>query len=147
MQLSTPPRAVRMAAAAAAGLSGAVLLVACGGSAHGTSGSTATPSSSGSGRGGFGRNSLYSDPKVQQCLRAAGLTVPTPTFTGPRPSFSGSARPSFTGPRPSGTNRGGGFLGGAEGAKIQQALKACGISLPQRTGGRTDAAPSSTATG
>jgi hypothetical protein len=122
------------------------LLAACGGgsskagaAAAATTSPSSSPSGSGGprGAGGAGRN-VFADPKVSQCLSAAGIAVPS--FSArPRPTGTGAtARPSFTGPRPSGSNRPGGGFGGfggfggnsAQSTQIQQALKACGIALP-----------------
>ncbi len=68
--------------------------------------------------------------KVQQCLQAAGLTLPTGSFALPSGSF---ALPS--GGLPSGFVPGGSFAppagaGALNDPKVQAALKACGISLP-----------------
>ena len=74
--------------------------------------------------------------KIQQCLQAAGLTLPTGSFAPPNGSFvppNGSFDP---GAFPSGLFPGGSFAppGGIGGAlsdpKIQAALTACGLSLP-----------------
>lgn len=133
-----------------AGLVCAGVLAACSNKKAAATGATpASSTSSDAARAGLGRG-LFNDPRVKQCLDAAGLTLPTPTFTGPRPSFSEGARPSFSpGANPSFTGRpGGGIFGNtAEGQKIRQALEACGISLPTRGPRPTDAptaAPSST---
>ncbi|ODU00678.1 MAG: hypothetical protein ABS81_22905 [Pseudonocardia sp. SCN 72-86] len=73
--------------------------------------------------------------KIDQCLQAAGIPVPTQQ---PRPS--GEPRPSGQ-PRPSGGARAGG--GQFADPKVQQALQACGITLPQggRRGAGSTAAP------
>jgi hypothetical protein len=69
--------------------------------------------------------------KIQQCLQAAGLSLPTGSFPLPSGSF---APPS--GAFPSGPIPGGSFTppAGAGGAlndpKVRAALDACGISLP-----------------
>jgi hypothetical protein len=116
-------------------------LSACGGTKSSASGgsatapASATAAASGSattGRGGFGAE--FDNPKVVACLKAAGITVPA----RPSGSFSRGARPSGSYTRPSGAvrpsgSRGAGGFGGANGTKIQAALKACGITLP--TGG------------
>lgn len=144
-----------------AALLAAGALAACGGSKNKTAAVPAAATQSadgfggpGGGPGGFGERGLFNDPKVKQCLDAAGIVLPTPTFTGTRPSFSPGERPSFSpGARPSFTRSpGAGGFGGRFGGqnsvefqKIQQALQACGITLPTR-GARPDAAPSSTST-
>ena len=68
--------------------------------------------------------------KIQQCLQAAGLSLPTGSFPLPSGSF---ALPS--GALPSGFVPGGSFAppagaGALNDPKVQAALKACGISLP-----------------
>jgi hypothetical protein len=145
---------VRPALLAGIIVSTAAGVVACGGGSGSTSSSSsssvsAVASSRGTnsdgGRTGQ-RNDPFADPTVAQCLKAAGIAVPTftrpsGTFTRPSGTFS---RPSGTFSRPSGSftrpsgATGGGFGGGfgtdsPEFAKIQQALTACGITLP--TGG------------
>jgi len=111
-------------------------LTACGGSS-GTPAAApaATTSAAPSATAGAGaaRAQLFADPKVQQCLQAAGIKVPQGRPSGEsRPS--GTPRPSGE-PRPSGTARPGAGQGGAGSAemqKIQAALKACGIQTPAR---------------
>jgi hypothetical protein len=112
-------------------------LVACGGSS--STGSAATPSGNatgapagggGGGGGGFGGADFA---KIQSCLTAAGIAVPTGTAF-PRPSGTGP-RPSFSGPRPTGSGGGGRGGAGGFGATLnnpaaQAALKACGITIP-----------------
>ncbi|MFI7585692.1 hypothetical protein ACIB24_01290 [Spongisporangium articulatum] len=122
-------------------------LAACGGGSSGGA-STAVPSASATGApgagGGFGGQDFQ---KIQACLSAAGITLPTQSGM---PSFSGGTRPSgmpsFSpgGTPPSGAPNGGG-RGNSEFQKIlssdaaQAALKACGITMPT---GRPSGAPS-----
>jgi hypothetical protein len=122
-------------------------LVACGGGSSG-SGSAApadapNPSASGAPGGGRGFNGAEFT-KIQACLKAAGIAVPTRSnFPRPSGSFSPRARPS--GVRPSGVRpSGGNFRGGGEFAspQVQAALKACGITIPSG-GGRPNATPTS----
>ena len=120
-------------------------LTACGGPSGTPAAAPATSSpSDAAARGGDARAPLLADPKVQQCLQAAGIKVPQGRPSGtPRPS--GTASPSGE-PRPSGTARPGGGQGGAGSAemqKIQAALKACGIEPPARPS-RSAAAPTTT---
>ena len=153
------PRRTHVVLGTASVLIAGLSLTACGGG--GTSGSS-TPSASSSssssasstaaGRGGAG---LFGSTQVQQCLKAAGITIPTPTGSRPnRPSgsFTPGVRPSG---RPTGSftrgadgsggsgGPGGGFFGtgSAQGPAIQAALKACGITFP--TGGRRPGSSSS----
>ncbi len=121
-------------------------LTACGGSPSTPAAAPAittsgAPSGAVAGEGGA-RAQLFADPKVQQCLQAAGIKVPQGRSSGaPRPS--GTPRPSGA-PRPSGTPRPGG-AGSAEMQKITAALKACGIEPPARPDrSRAPAAPSTT---
>ena len=67
--------------------------------------------------------------KIQQCLAAAGITLPSGGF-GPLPS--GFVPPSGGfGPLPSGfVPPSGGFTGGATDPAVAAALEACGITLP-----------------
>ncbi len=130
-------RALRLAAI---GLAAATGLAACGGS----SGSPATVTPSGAaatgtpGAAGRGFNSAEFQ-KIQECLTAAGISLPTRTGGFPtgrptdRPSGSPSAR--FTGPRPSGSGRVGGFGGEFSDPTVRAALQACGIALPTRPAG------------
>ncbi len=131
-------------------------LVACGGSSKSstTSATTSATAAAGSGTADAGRGfgGQFDSPAIQTCLKAAGITIPTRaagavpsgSFTRPSGTFT---RPSggFTGPRPSGSFPGRGGFGGnsAEATKIQQALKACGITLPT---GRRSGTPAPTAT-
>jgi hypothetical protein len=114
----------------------AISLAACGGSSSGSTSAAATPTARPT--GGFRGNGANSAEfaKIQSCLSAAGISLPTRsnfprpsgTATGPRPT---GVRPSggYGGVRPSG---GRGFGGGGQFAnkKVQAALKACGITIP-----------------
>lgn len=112
-------------------------LSACGGSTNTpatptatTSGAPSAPSNAAAAARGA-RARLFADPKVQQCLDAAGIKVPQG-----RPS--GSPRPSSS-PQPSGS------AGSAEMQKITAALKACGITVPTRPRrGSSPATPTAT---
>jgi hypothetical protein len=156
---------IRPAVIAGAVLAGVVGIAACGGGSSNTAASaSATPSatatsSAPAGIGGA-RNNPYANPTVQACLKAAGIAVPTfaagarpsGSFTRPSGSFT---RPSGSFTRPSGSFTrgagGGGFGGGTDSPefqKIQQALTACGITLPtfSRGAGGGGGAPSASAT-
>jgi hypothetical protein len=142
------PRRTRLVLGAASVLIAGLSLTACGGGAKSGSStpsasSSSSPSSTAARQGGAA--GLFGSTEVQQCLKAAGITIPTPTGSRPnRPS--GSFTPGTPGAQPSGgptgsfTRGAGGFGGGFFGADpaqaqaIQAALKACGITLP--TGGR-----------
>jgi hypothetical protein len=133
----------------------AVSLAACGGSSSTGSATPAgaTPDANATGAPG-GRGFGGADfTKIQACLKAAGVTLPTGT-RGPRPS--GSFTPNGTPPsgavRPSGVRPSGGFGGGRGGfgggmfntPAVKAALAACGITVP--TGGGGGGAPGPTAT-
>jgi len=74
--------------------------------------------------------------KIQQCLQAAGLSLPTGSFAPPSGAFPSGRFPGGSFPGGSFAPPGGSFAppGGLGGAlsdpKVQEALKACGISLP-----------------
>ena len=114
-------------------------LAACGGS--GSSSGSGTSTQPGGGRG-FG---FASDPKVAACLKKQGVTLPT----GGRRRGNGAPPTSTNGAPPTTTNgqppAGGGFRGGGNSAqfqKLQKALKACGVTLPQGgPGGAPGGAP------
>ncbi len=115
-------------------------LSACGGSTNTPATPTATTSgapsapSNGAAAARGARARLFADPKVQQCLDAAGIKVPQG-----RPS--GSPRPSSS-PQPGGGAAG---AGSAEMQKITAALKACGITVPTRPRrGSSPATPTTT---
>ena len=89
------------------------------------------PAGGAGGPGGLPAGGDFS--KIQQCLEAAGLTLPSGSF--PLPSGS-CALPS--GGFPSGELPSGSFappaggVGGLNDPKVQAALEACGITLPGR---------------
>lgn len=109
-------------------------LTACGSSSSSPSG---TPS--GPGAGGGQSISAQDLTKIQNCLKAAGVAVPT--FPSGRPSGIPTAlpsgAPSFDPNQPPPSGFPGGTGGGFSDPKVQQALTACGISLPtgQPSGG------------
>jgi hypothetical protein len=126
-------------------------LTACGGSsstatvagATPNAGATGAPGGNGQGAGrGFGGADFA---KMQACLKAAGIAVPTRSDF-PRPSGS-FTRPSgaANGTPPSGAaggRGGGGGMGGLfSSPEAQAALKACGITVPT---GRARASASAT---
>jgi hypothetical protein len=134
-----------------------LLLAGCGGS-EGSTGTglsaTAAPGTDGRG-GGFGGADFTA---IQDCLKAAGVSLPTPSGgqggvggqrgvggpedSGARPSGAPNGPPPSGGVRPSGAPRGGGGM--FQSAEVQAALKACGIELPTGRGGP---GPSATSTG
>ena len=76
---------------------------------------------------------------MRHCLKAAGIDVPTLPSGGASgfPSAPPSGVPSFDPNQPPPSGFPGGGNGGFNDPKIQQALTACGISLPtpQANGG------------
>lgn len=118
-------------------------LTACGSSSSAEPAATESAAPGGPG-GGFGGADFQ---KITACLKAAGIDVPDLPSGMPsnRPSGMPSGMPSD---RPSGRPSGApsGFPGGGRGgidfsdAKVNAALKACGITVP--TGMPTDQASS-----
>ncbi|MDQ1705638.1 MAG: hypothetical protein QOF18_2004 [Frankiaceae bacterium] len=102
---------------------------ACGGSGTNSTTPAASPTTGAASRPVI---SAADRAKIQQCLTAAGISVPQPPGGGTRPSGarpSGAPRPGFT---PGANGGGGGGAGLFQNPQAQQALKACGITLPQR---------------
>jgi hypothetical protein len=129
---------VRLAGAGAA-FSLVATLAGCGSGSNPTStspsvaGTAAAAQLSGTARRTGGRFDPALQTKIQQCLQAAG--IPLPTFTRPSNPAS-SQRPTFA----SGSPRPGGGLGGRfADPNVRAALQACGISLPTRSPGATGA--------
>jgi hypothetical protein len=120
-------------------------LAACGGSSSG-SGSTST-----TGQQANARQGLFSDPKVQACLKKQGVEVPNfgrgngqppsggngqpPTGTDGQPPSGGNGQPptGTDGQPPSGQRPpNGGSRNSAQGEKLRKALQKCGVTLPDR---------------
>jgi hypothetical protein len=120
-----PPRALVTVGA----LSLALAVAACGSSG---SGSTSTTQRAGARRG------LFSDPKVQACLKKQGVQVPDfRRGNGQPPGGSNRQPPSGSNGRPpSGSNGqrppGGGLPSSAAAQQIRKALQKCGVTLPNR---------------
>ena len=132
----------------------AVGLAACGGSSSTATPVAATPNANATGApgggGGFGGADFT---KIQACLKAAGIDLPTGT-RGPRPSgsFTPNGTPPSGGVRPSGVRPSGGFGGGRGGGfgggmfntpAVKAALTACGITVPTGGGGPRPSATAS----
>jgi hypothetical protein len=119
--------------AAVGALSLTVGLAACGSSSSGSS-STSTSQQAG------GRRGVFSDAKVQACLKKQGVQVPDfrrgngQAPNGQPPSGSNGQPPSGTNGRPPSGQRppAGGFGNSAQAKKIRQALQKCGVTLPDR---------------
>jgi hypothetical protein len=99
----------------------AVGLTACGDSSSG-SGSTST-----TGQQANARQGLFSDPKVQACLKKEGVEVPDFRRGDGQPPSGGNGQPP-SGQRPPN----GGFRNSAQAEKIRKALQKCGVTLPNR---------------
>ncbi|MEN3285509.1 MAG: hypothetical protein V7607_6649 [Solirubrobacteraceae bacterium] len=108
-------------------------LTACGGSSSG-SGSASTSTT---GKQANARQGVFSDPKVQACLKKQGVTVPDfrrgsgpPANGGNGGSGGGNTQP------PSGSNgqrpRNGASGNSAQAQKLRAALQKCGVTLPNR---------------
>jgi hypothetical protein len=145
----------RVVTVAALGPVLALSLVACGGGSSGSaaSGSSSTPTATATGApgGSAARGSDFA--KIQACLSAAGIAVPTrsnfprPSGSFTRPSGAPNGTRPSAGVRPSG---GRGFGGGGAGmfasAQVKAALKACGLTIPTGgTGGRSRPTAAATA--
>jgi hypothetical protein len=139
------------------GLVAAAALTACGGSDGVTVVGSATPSNGPAGMPGGGQGRGFDPARMQQieeCLAAAGISLPTPTggfrtfnpSERERPTWTRTGRPSGA---PAGGQRGGAGRGMFTDPKIRAALEACGIPLPTRrpAGSAGDLAPAPTATG
>jgi hypothetical protein len=93
-------------------------LAACGSSSAGSASTSTTGQQAGARRG------LFSDPKVQACLKKEGVEVPDFRRGNGQPPNgqppSGEAPPN------------GGFRDSSQGEKIRKALQKCGVTLPNR---------------
>jgi hypothetical protein len=105
-------------------------LAACGGSSSG-SGSASTSTT---GQQANARQGVFSDPKVQACLKKQGVTVPN-FRRGNGPPANGGNGGGNSQP-PNGSNgqrpRNGGFGNSAQAQKLRAALQKCGVTLPNR---------------
>ncbi len=141
-------RARALVVGAAVALALLVTLSACGddGGSSSNPAPTAGP--------GAGRGFIAQDPKVRACLQKQGVTLPDRSAAGRR--FRGGPPTGTNAQPPTGTNgqrpprargRPGGFRRDpAQFAKLQAALKKCGVTAPARGQGgpRQQAAPTTT---
>jgi hypothetical protein len=111
-RIASARRPARLVATAGAVSALAVGLTACGDSSSG-SGSTST-----TGQQSNARQGLFSDPKVQACLKKEGVDVPNFRRGNGQPPSGGNGQPP-SGQRPPN----GGF---------RKALQKCGVTLPDR---------------
>jgi hypothetical protein len=105
--------------------------------ATGPAGCGADESQSGGGAqpSGQGRQGFAQDPKVAACLKKEGVELPQRPAGASPGSRPRQGTPPAGGERPQGRppGGGGGFGGNSEQAqKVREALKKCGVELPQR---------------
>jgi hypothetical protein len=131
----------------------AVLALSACGSDGTTTASPTTTAGAGGGENVQGFRGGEDFQEIQECLTAAGITLPTPSggFRGTPPSGGPQGTPPSGAPRgtpPSGApgddGPGGGFGGMFSDPDVQAALKACGITVP--TGRPDGSRPSATST-
>jgi hypothetical protein len=159
----TPRRALRVLAAAAALVALVLVLGACGDDS-GSASNAASPQRPGPGRGFFAQT-----PEVRACLRKQGVTLPAgggrfrgnrgapPTGTTAQPPAGTTTQPPAGpgGVPPTGANgaptpgaggppRGAGRGDSAQFAKLQAALRKCGVTPPVRGQGGRRQAPTTT---
>jgi hypothetical protein len=115
----TPPRLLVLAAA---------LLVVVGLAACGSSSDPGSTTTSAAAQQPGARRGVFSDPKVQACLKKAGVQVPQFRRGNGRPPGSGGSGQPGNGQRPPG----GGFRNSPEFQKLRDALQKCGMTLPNR---------------
>jgi hypothetical protein len=152
----TAGRALRWGAAAAVVTAA---LSACSGSGAAST-AVGAPSAAGTTAADGPRDGRGTDPaqlrRIQECLAAAGLVMPTPSG-GPR-TFNPTDRPTGAPSgspraRPSGAPTDGRFGGAGRGLfadpKVRAALEACGITMPTRapTGPAAGVTPAPATTG
>ena len=123
-RISSPRRLARGAALAGAATI-ALGLAACGSSSD--SGSASTTSTNG--QQANGQRNIFSDPKVQSCLKKQGVDVSQ--FR--RGNGQGDPRPN-----------GGGFGNSAQAQKLRKAMEKCGVKLPSGPRQRQSTTPSDT---
>jgi hypothetical protein len=128
-RIASARRPARLVATVGAVSCLAVGLAACGDSGSG-SGSIST-----SGPQANARQGLFSDPKVQACLKNEGVEVPSFRRGNGQPPSGGDGQPPSgdSGQPPSGQRPpDGGFRNSAQAEKIRKALQKCGVTLPNR---------------
>jgi hypothetical protein len=128
-RIASARRPARLVAAVGAVSALAVGLTACGDSSSGP-GSTST-----TGQQANARQGLFSDPKVQACLKKEGVEVPDFRRGDGQPPSGGNGQPPSggNGQPPSGQRPpNGGFRNSAQAEKIRKALQKCGVTLPNR---------------
>ena len=128
-RIASARRPARLVATVGAVSALAVGLAACGDSSSG-SGSTST-----TGQQANARQGLFSDPKVQACLKKEGVEVPDFRRGDGQPPSGGNGQPPSggNGQPPSGQRPpNGGFRNSAQAEKIRKALQKCGVTLPNR---------------
>jgi hypothetical protein len=96
-------------------------------------GSSSSASSGQSGSSGGGIQSALSSKTVQACLKKQGVTLPNRGQGRPPGGATGQGGPPPNGGQPPSAATGGQGPGrnSAQFQKLQKALKACGVTLPQ----------------
>jgi hypothetical protein len=130
-RIASARRPARLLATVGAVSAITVSLAACGDSSSG-SGSTST-----TGQQANARQDLYSDPKVQACLKKQGVEVPNfrrGNGNGQPPNGGNGQPPTGTDGQPPSGQRppNGGSRNSAQGEKLRKALQKCGVTLPNR---------------
>ena len=123
--MHTPTRRALLALAA---LATSALIGACGSSSS-SSTSSSTAAASASSASGTNRAALMA------CLRKHGITLPAGAGAPGGGAPGGGAPPSGGSGAPAGGSPPSGLPGGANGAKLQAAFKACGANFPARRSG------------
>jgi hypothetical protein len=138
----TPPRLLLLVAA---------VLVVAGLAACGSSSDPVSTTGSAAAQQPGARRGIFSDPKVQACLKKAGVKLPQFGRGNGRPQGGGSGQPPSGGsgqppgggsgqPPGGGSGQpgngqrppGGGFRDAPEFQKLRDALQKCGVTLPNR---------------
>jgi hypothetical protein len=122
----TPPRLLLLVAA---------VLVIAGLAACGSSSDPVSTTGSAAAQQPGARRGIFSDPKVQACLKKAGVALPQFRRGNGRPQGGGGEQPPGGGSGQPGNGQrppGGGFRDSHEFQKLRDALQKCGVTLPNR---------------
>jgi hypothetical protein len=128
-RIASARRPARLLATVGAVSALTVGLAACGDSSSGSGSTFTTGQQANAGQG------VFSDPKVQACLKKEGVEVPDFRRGNGQPPSGGNGQPPSggNGQPPSGQQPpNGGFRNSAQGEKIRKALQKCGVTLPNR---------------
>jgi hypothetical protein len=130
-RIASARRPARLLAAVGAASILAVGVTACGDSGSGSA-STST-----NGQQASARRGVFSDPKVQACLKKQGVEVPNfrrGNGNGQPPNGGNGQPPTGTDGQPPSGQRppNGGFRNSAQAEELRKALQKCGVTLPNR---------------